>query len=222
MKKQVKRVAAFILMPFTFMIIGYGFAMIAIAPFYDMAVAISGLLFMDEVPVFAQAHSSIFDEDFEFMEVTELSILDIELPRHGMQFAQVRNARIGLSVPVYWGDNYEILRRGVGNSMGSFLPGFKGTTLLAGHNTTHFLPLQDVEVGDIIEFTTNYARFEYQVTELRILDRRDPTAIDLAQQEEDILVMYTCYPFNQIVGIPRLRLFVYAERVSGPNITYRY
>ena len=222
MKKQIKRVAAFFVMPLTFMIVGYGFAMIAIAPFYDMGVAISRLLIMDQRPVFSQERVSILDEDFVFEEVTELSVSDIELPRHGTHFAHLRNTRIGLSAPVYWGDSYEILRHGVGNFMGSFLPGFKGTTLLAGHNTTHFLPLQDVEVGDVFELTTNYARFEYKVTDLRILNHRDRTAIDLGQQDQDTLVMYTCYPFDQIVGIPTLRLFVYAERITGPDIVYQH
>ena len=89
--------------------------------------------------------------------------------------------------------------------------------MLAGHNTTHFKPLQNVEVGDIFTFTTSYGIYQYEVTNTRIADHEDGSAYNLLLEEEQ-LIMYTCYPFEAMAGTKTDRLFVYAKKIAGPAV----
>ena len=39
----------------------------------------------------------------------------------------------------------------------------------------------------------------------------------LSSKEQEKLILYTCYPF-EIIGYKSQRLFVYADKISGPTI----
>ena len=89
--------------------------------------------------------------------------------------------------------------------------------MLCAHNTTFFKPLQVIEAGDIITFKTSYGVYQYQVSRTDVKDHNDSTAYDLLQEKEE-LVMYTCYPFETMVGTKTDRFFVYCEKISGPTV----
>lgn len=214
---NVKKLMAYIYMPLIFMIIGYFLIALALSPFYDIVYAAGNLVITSDRPDFSQELASVFEGDSANTDADSIDISTVEIPSFGTHYAEIRSNRIGLMAPVYYGDSYEILRSGVGHNIGSFLPGFGGTILLAGHNTTHFLPLQDIEIGEAVELRTNYGHYKYEVTDIRVLHKDDTSAFDLAQTEKELLVMYTCYPLDEI-GMTDERMFVYAEKISGPNI----
>lgn len=141
----------------------------------------------------------------------------VVLPDYGACYGKLTCDRIGLDVPVYWGDDNTILKAGAGQYIGSFLPGFNRTILLAAHNTTYFAPLEYIAAGDRITFATNYGRYVYQVTEVSVRHHEDASAYDLSREREQ-LVLYTCYPFEILSVRKQQRLFVYADRISGPDV----
>ena len=70
----------------------------------------------------------------------------------------------------------------------------------------------------MVTIKTSYGVYEYQVTGSRVAHHLDDTAYDLMQDKEQ-LIMYTCYPFEMLVGITKQeRLFVYADKISGPVV----
>ena len=140
------------------------------------------------------------------------------MPTMGTLYAHITCETIGLDAPLYFGDTDTILKNGVGQYIGSSIPGFGKPLMLAAHNTTYFLPLQKITQGDIVTITTSYGIYKYQVTGTRIADRTDKSAYDLAQMNEQ-LIMYTCYPFNML-GSLQNRFFVYADKISGPAIDF--
>ena len=219
--KKIGRLMAYIFTPLIFMIVGYAIAAFIFSPFVDIIHAAGNLVITRDGPDFSGLElDSVFDEDAadDITEEDGIEISDIDFPYHGQHFAEIRNRRIGLEAPVYFGDDYEILRFGVGHSFWTSLPGFGEMILLAGHNTTHFLPFQDIVVGDVVEFQTNYGHFEYEVTIVEIFNRDDAdAAFELGESEEEMLIMYTCYPFDAI-GLTPYRLFVYAEKIAGPVV----
>ena len=152
-----------------------------------------------------------------------ISIQDVDLPEAGVQYAHVSCERIGLDAPVYWDDTYEILRYGVGQYMGSYLPGFGGTVLLSGHNTTYFLPLADIQEGDIITLDTNYCTYEYEVVKTEVMQERDlGKLLDvMLSTEGENLIMYTCWPFDGYLGRKYERFTVFGSRVSGYDVKWR-
>ena len=112
---------------------------------------------------------------------------------------------------------------GVGQYIASNLPGFGESIVLSAHNTSFFLCLQYIEEGDEIIFDTNYCTYKYKVTKTEVKKEWD-LANDigkLIRGDEEILLMYTCWPFDMYLGRKTDRFIVYAERTEGLNVRWR-
>lgn len=220
MKHKMKRLLAYIYMPVIFTIIGFGIIYLAVSPYLDSILNIGSAIMVQKTPTFHTQLDSIYEKPP--IDVSEqpdtISEGTVQWPKYGEQYGELSCSRIQLETPVYFGDNNDILREGAGQYIGTFLPGYNRLILLAGHNTTCFKPLQNVVEGDIFTFTTSYGVYQYQVTETRIADKNDTDAYDLLMEKE-MLVMYTCYPFETLVGTKTDRFFVYAEKIAGPVVT---
>ncbi len=140
----------------------------------------------------------------------------IEIPNYNTQYAQLRCDAIGLDCPLYFGDSDAALAMGAGQYHGSWLPGYGGTILVAGHNTSFFANFPDLEIGDIFQITTNYGVYEYSVTDMQIHNYQDKSAFDLTSREREVLVLYTCV--GLFGGSKDDRLFVYCDKISGPTV----
>lgn len=141
----------------------------------------------------------------------------LKWPKNGEKYGKITCDRIGLEAPLFMGDGFMILRQGVGQYQGSFIPGYGKPIMLAGHCMTFFAPLEDVEKGDIITITTSYGVYKYKVTGSKITGPSGSGAYNLKQDREQ-LIMYTCYPFTLLSGSRRQRLFVYADLISGAKL----
>ena len=219
MKKKLMRLFNLLVVPVLFASFGYFLLAVAVSPFWDVAVSAANLLSMEE-PLLDEDLRSLFNESVVVLaaeQEEQISVADFEMPTFGTHYARISSARIGLSAPVFFGDSYDILRVGVGHNIGSSLPGFNGTILFAAHNFMHFLPLRDVELGDLVEIQTHYGTFVYEVVDISVRHANDENAFDLGQAAEELLVMYTCYPFN-ISAITANRLFVTARKIEGPVV----
>lgn len=117
-------------------------------------------------------------------------------------------------IPVYFGDNHSVLRKGVGMWMNSRFCGQAGKTVLSAHVTSYFYELEDTEVGDLVTVDTVYGQYTYQVSETRIFDYRDETLL-MPDGEEDTLLMYTCYPRKNGYRFKSQRLALICHKVSG-------
>ena len=80
-----------------------------------------------------------------------------------------------------------------------------------GHNSKKvFRNFSKLEKGDLINIKANYAEFSYKVYDTKIVKETDLDALPI-QQEKEILMIYTCYPFNNI-GYATQKYVVYAEK----------
>jgi sortase A len=149
-----------------------------------------------------------------------VNIKDIQYPKLGEHYAMLTCERIQLDVPVYWGDTTKILNAGVGQFMGSFLPGFDRSILLSAHNTTYFKPIERIKVGDIVIYDTNYGEFQYIVDEVSIINVEEAEDMlnHLLALHEEKLIMYTCYPFQSLAGNKEKRMFAFADKLTGPRV----
>lgn len=141
----------------------------------------------------------------------------LKWPKNGERYGKITCERIDMEAPLFMGDGFMILRQGVGQFAGSFIPGYGKPILLAGHSMTFFAPLEDIEKGDIVTITTSYGVYKYKVTGSKITGASGSGAYDLKQDKEQ-LIMYTCYPFTLLSGSRRQRYFVYADLISGPKL----
>jgi sortase A len=144
------------------------------------------------------------------------------MPTVSTQYGELVCDRIGLDAPVYFGDTNKILRYGAGQYSYSLWPGFGRLIFLSAHNTTFFKCFKDIEVGDVINFSTHYGEFVYTVNKVEVYDEDDlgDYILEHLMDEEESLVMCTCYPFHAISGRKTDRLTVFCEKTSGPVIDW--
>ena len=134
-------------------------------------------------------------------------------PEYGTKYATVKIPKIDVELPVYYGDTLDILKKGVGHSSGSYFPGEGGSIIYMGHNSKKmFRRFSELQKGNEIEVTTTYGDFKYKIYDMQLIKETEVDKLPI-QEEKEILMVYTCYPFNNI-GYATQRYVVYAELES--------
>ena len=134
----------------------------------------------------------------------------INYPEYGTQYATIEIPKIDVNLPVYFGDTLEILKKGVGHSSGSYFPGEGGSIVYMGHNSRNvFRRFSELQVGNEITVTTRYGVYKYKIYDMQLIKETELDKVPI-QKEKEILMVYTCYPFNN-VGYATQRYVVYAE-----------
>lgn len=154
-------------------------------------------------------------------EDSEPIVFDPELglknyPAYGKKYAKIEIPSIGVNLPVYFGDALELLQKGVGHSTGSYFPGEGGSIVYMGHNSQKvFRRFSELQKGDKIKVTTDYGKFTYKIYDMKLIKETEIDKIPI-QKEKEILMVYTCYPFNN-VGYASKRYVVYANLERNEN-----
>ena len=131
-------------------------------------------------------------------------------PEYGTKYATIKIPKIDVELPVYYGDTLDILKKGVGHSSGSYFPGEGGSIIYMGHNSKKmFRRFSELQKGNEIEVTTTYGDFKYKIYDMQLIKETEVDKLPI-QEEKEILMVYTCYPFNNI-GYATQRYVVYAE-----------
>lgn len=131
-------------------------------------------------------------------------------PEYGTKYANIKIPKIDVDLPVYYGDSLDVLKKGVGHSSGSYFPGEGGSIIYMGHNSKKmFRRFSELQKGNEIEVTTNYGDFKYKIYDMQLIKETDVDKLPI-QKDKEILMVYTCYPFNNI-GYATQRYVVYAE-----------
>ena len=164
---------------------------------------------------------NIIEEQKEIVEINTLSssynedaFIDgylKEYPVFGERYGTLVINKIGVNASIIFGANTDTILKGVGHDSGSYFPGENGSIIMCEHNyMNHFNRLGELENGDIIEIKTNYGDFYYSVYDSQIVFETETEKLPI-QQGEELLMIYTCYPFNSIGGT-EYRYVVYAKK----------
>jgi sortase A len=136
----------------------------------------------------------------------------IQIPTPGPEQALgIRIEAIGVNAPIVLGDDWEALKRGVGQHIGSADPGQNGNVVLTGHDDIYgevFKELDQLEPGDVVEVFTATRSYSYIVTETQIVDPTDVHVMN--PTPEATLTLISCYPYR----IDTHRIVVFAELES--------
>ena len=134
-------------------------------------------------------------------------------PEYGTQYAYIEIPQIDVNLPVYFGDTLEILKNGVGHSSGSYFPGEGGSIIYMGHNSKKmFRRFSELKIGNEITIKANYGEYKYKIYDMQIVKETEVDKLPI-QNDKEILMVYTCYPFNNI-GYATQRYVVYAELIK--------
>lgn len=221
-KHNFKNLLAYIGLPVGFCVLGYLLIYTILNPIINPLLGVSQIFISDADLNTGENLTSIFvgnvgdqaSQDSSSDGTVDMS--QVQIPSYGSHYANLSIASVSIDAPLYFGDSSAALNSGLGQYNGSFLPGMGRPILISGHNNSYFNSLQYISIGDEIVITTNYGIYRYQVTETAIKNETDKSAYDLGAQEE-VLILYTCYPFDTLGFTPQ-RFFVYADKISGPEI----
>ena len=79
-----------------------------------------------------------------------------------------------------------------------------------GHNSKKiFRRFSELQLGNEITVKTNYGEYKYKIYDMQLVYETETYKLPI-QKEKEILMIYTCYPFNNI-GYTTQRYVVYAE-----------
>ena len=82
-----------------------------------------------------------------------------------------------------------------------------------GHNSKNMLRrLGELQIGNEIKITTSYGEYTYSIYDMQLIKETELDKLPV-QRDKEILMLYTCYPFNNI-GYATQRYVVYAELVK--------
>lgn len=122
--------------------------------------------------------------------------------------------KINVLLPIYHGTEENVLQKGVGHIMGSYLPtGEIGNhTVLTGHtglpSATLFSNLDQLEEGDTFNITVLDDTFYYEVRNVNVVEPED-VVFDV-DKDADLVTLVTCIPY----GINSHRLLIEAEQIE--------
>lgn len=179
-------------------------------PIVNYVISHGNIMIQEGVSEYSKANISDISIQVIIKDTKDQS--EVQVPTPNAQYAKIICERIDLSAPLFYGDNDTVLQKGVGHYTGSALPGEGRPILISGHDGTYFAPIEFLKTGDQIKITTAYGEFIYEVIGTKIADSEDTKAYDLAQEKEQ-LILYTCYPFGQLLGDRSERFFVYCDLI---------
>jgi len=122
------------------------------------------------------------------------------------QARRIQIPALELDKPIVQGDNWEELKKGVGQHIGSGLPGELGNIVLSAHNDIYgeiFRYLDQLALGDEIIITTERQSYTYVVRDLKVVDPTDVWV--MASTEHSSTTLISCYPY--LVNNKRIVVF---------------
>jgi sortase A len=113
----------------------------------------------------------------------------------GQPIGIINIPKIGINYVAVQGTDEADLERGPGHYANTSLPGNPGNAAFAGHRTTYAAPfynLDQLAPGDPIFVTTTQGKFQYNVTQVLVVDPTDVAVLD--DTSTPTLTLTTCNP----------------------------
>jgi len=148
-------------------------------------------------PQAAQENQQNWSEIPDYLQGLAISYENLPIPTTGPEAAiSVQIPAIKVDSRIVQGDNWDQLRKGVGQHLGTPNPGEPGNLVLAGHNDIYeqvFKNLDRLKPGDKIKVLTINHQYVYIVTGTQIVE---PTQVDVMTVTSDpTLTLISCYPY---------------------------
>jgi sortase A len=130
------------------------------------------------------------------------------------QARRIEIPAIGVDSTIVQGVDWDQLKKGVGQLVGSSQPGDEGNLVLAAHNDIFgeiFRHLDKLSPGDEIIVSTERSSYRYIVREIDVVKPTDVQVMASTQHSQTTLI--SCYPYQ----INTDRIVVFADLVTGEN-----
>lgn len=118
--------------------------------------------------------------------------------------------------PIVQGDDWEQLKKGIGQYIGSGQPGKPGNVVLSGHNDIYGEPFRFLDrlvPGDQIVVSTERQVYTYIVDEVRVVEPTDVWV--MAPTDDARVTLISCYPYR----VNTRRIVVFASLAGTTSTT---
>jgi sortase A len=115
---------------------------------------------------------------------------------------------IDVDSPIFQGDDWDQLKKGVGQHIGSGLPGQDGNLVLSAHNDIYgeiFRHLDKLSAGDEIIVSTERQSYTYVVSKIQVVEPTDVRVMAATEHASSTLI--SCYPYQ----VNNQRIVVFAD-----------
>lgn len=133
------------------------------------------------------------------------------------QARRIQIPAINIDKPIVQGDDWEQLKKGVGQHIGSAMPGRQGNLVLSAHNDIYgeiFRHLDKLAPGDEVIISSERRSYTYIVSEIDVVS---PTDVEvMLPTEHASATLISCYPY--LVNNKRIVVFTdlaSAQAVAG-------
>jgi sortase A len=128
------------------------------------------------------------------------------------QARRIQIAAIGVDSPIFQGDDWEQLKKGVGQHIGSALPGAEGNLVLSAHNDIYgeiFRHIDKLSPGDEIIVSTERQSYTYVIRKIQVVDPTDVWVMALTEYASATLI--SCYPYQ----VNNKRIVIFADLATS-------
>lgn len=194
-----------LMLPVLILMLCAGIAILALMRPYEKVQTILNIAFMDNMkePESEGSGLRIVENEIDTDYAGETSSEgEAVIPTFGEQYAMLEMESVGISVPVYWGSNAELLELGAVQTTASAVAGAGGNAVIDAHVNTFFRDLDKLEVGDTVTLYTQYGRFTYAVE--KKIEFKETDKQYVLPTEEEQLTLYTCE--MQVFGSSETRI----------------
>lgn len=206
-----RRIAKLIGIPVLLFVSGITLLSLAFFDNVSYAFYISRMFFPQEVAI---AQTNLNDSSTVVEETAATT--QLSFPKYGEEYGMLSVDAAGIVSPVFVGDDATQLLDGAGQYYGSVFPGDIGNTVITGHTNSVFKMLDQAQIGDEIRLELTYGTYVYEISNIEIKSNTDDSI--LAPSEEQILTLYTYYPFDYIGNTPD-RYVVTAKLIEGKPLS---
>ena len=130
------------------------------------------------------------------------------------QARRVQIPALNIDKPIVQGDDWQQLKKGVGQHVGTGLPGKPGNLVLSAHNDIYgeiFRELDELKPGDEIIVSTERRSYTYVVRDLEVVAPTDVWVMGKTDHASTTLI--SCYPYL----VNNKRIVVFADlAATGP------
>ena len=128
------------------------------------------------------------------------------------QARRIQIPAVGVDSPIFQGDDWEQLKKGVGQHIGSTLPGTEGNLVLSAHNDIYgeiFRHLDKLSPGDEIVVSTERQSYTYVIRKIQVVDPTDVWV--MAPTDYASTTLISCYPYQ----VNNKRIVIFADLAAS-------
>lgn len=128
------------------------------------------------------------------------------------QARRIEIPAINIDKPIVQGDDWEQLKKGAGQHVGSSIPGKDGNLVLSAHNDIYgeiFRNLDKLSPGDEIIISTERQSYVYIVNDIQVVEPTDVWVMGPTEHASTTLI--SCYPYL----VNNKRIVIFADLASG-------